>query len=128
MTSGDSVQQGWRPIRLRAIFINYLFADAAWLTLAKTPFEFMKIIAGLKAAAKSLAAQPKAESFRVAGKQIECLQCENILFHKKKASLNTARSSLSNTEWYDHEACILVCASCSHIEWFYDDIVSDKNA
>jgi len=86
----------------------------------------MKIIAGLKAAAKSLSTGPKAESFRAAGKQCECPHCENVLFHKKKASLNTALSSLSGTEWYDHEACILVCANCSRIGWFYDDLVADK--
>jgi len=32
----------------------------------------MKIVAGLKAAAKSLVSGPKAESFRVAGKQVVC--------------------------------------------------------
>ena len=86
----------------------------------------MNITAGLKAAAKALVARPKAESFRAGGKLVECRQCENILFHKKKASLNTALSSITGTEWNDREACILVCANCSRIEWFYDDLEAEK--
>jgi predicted nucleic-acid-binding Zn-ribbon protein len=86
----------------------------------------MNIVAGLKAAGKTLASGPKAESFRAAGKQIECPHCENILFHKKKVSLNTALSSLVNLEWTDREASVLVCANCSRIDWFYDDLTADK--
>jgi uncharacterized protein len=86
----------------------------------------MKITAGLKAAAKALVAGPKAESFRAGGKLIECPHCENVLFHKKKISLNTAFSSLANLEWTDREACVLVCANCSRIEWFYDDLTPEK--
>jgi hypothetical protein len=86
----------------------------------------MKITAGLKAAAKAMAAGPKAESFRAGGKLVECRQCENILFRKQKASLNTAFSSLTSTEWTDREACVLVCANCSRIEWFYDDLPAEK--
>ena len=85
----------------------------------------MKIVAGLKAAAKAFAGS-KAESFRAGGKQVECPHCENILFHKRKASLNTAFSSLTNTEWADRQACVLVCANCSRIEWFYDDLEEEK--
>jgi hypothetical protein len=86
----------------------------------------MKIVAGLKAAAKAFVV-PKAQSFRAGGELVECAHCENVLFHKKKASLNTAFSSLTNTEWSDREACILVCANCSRIEWFYDDIEEEKD-
>lgn len=82
----------------------------------------MRIAAGLKAAAKALVAGPKAQSFRAGGKVVECRHCENILFHKRKASLNTALSSLTSTEWADREACALVCANCSRIELFYDDL------
>ena len=52
----------------------------------------MKIGRRLKAAAANLLASPKAESFRAGGKLIECRHCENILFHKRRASLNTAVS------------------------------------
>lgn len=85
----------------------------------------MKIVAGLKAAAKALATGPRAESFHVAGKQVECPHCENILFHRRPVSLNTSLSSLTHTEWTDREASALVCANCSRIEWFYDELKPD---
>ena len=85
----------------------------------------MKIAAGIKAAAKAFVSGPKAESFRAGGKIVECPHCENILFHKKKASLNTAWSSLTGTEWMDREACALVCANCSRIELFYEDLAPE---
>ena len=88
----------------------------------------MNIVAGVKAAAKSLAAGPKAQSFRVAGKLAKCFDCGNVLFRKSKASLNSASSSMTNTEWTDYEACILVCANCSRIEWFYDDLKPKPDA
>ncbi len=79
----------------------------------------------MKAAAKAFVSDPKAESFRAAGKLVECRHCENTLFHKKKASLNTAFSSLAGTEWADKEVCVLVCANCSRMEWFYDDLKAE---
>ena len=85
----------------------------------------MKIAAGIKAAAKAFVAGPKAGSFRAGGKIVECPHCENILFHKKKASLNTAWSSLTGTEWTDREAFVLVCANCSRIELFYEDLTPE---
>ncbi len=88
----------------------------------------MKLVAGLKAAAKALVGGPPAESFRVAGKPVTCPHCGNILFRRRKASLNTAASAVTDTEWLDREACILVCANCSRIEWFYDDVKSEKDS
>ena len=82
----------------------------------------MNIGRGLKAAAKALVSGPKARSFRAGGKIVECRHCENVLFHQRKASLNTALSSLTSTEWSDREACVLVCANCSRMEWFFDDL------
>lgn len=95
-----------------------------WLNLKRLTKErnLMKIVAGLKAAKKALVAGPKAESFRAGGKLVECAHCENVLFLKKKASLSTSFSSLTNTEWLDPQACILICANCSRIEWFNDEL------
>ncbi len=87
----------------------------------------MNISAGLKAAAKSLVNGPRAESFRAGGKQVVCPHCENILFHRKKISMHTAFSSLVNLEWTDGEANVLVCANCSRIEWFYDNVETEKS-
>jgi uncharacterized protein len=81
----------------------------------------MNIASGLKAAAKALASGPKPESFRIGGKQLVCLHCENILFFKRSISMNTAFSALTGMQWANKEACALVCAKCAHIEWFEDD-------
>ena len=86
----------------------------------------MKITRGIKAAAKALVSPPSADSYRAGGKLVECPQCANVLFRKKKASLNTALSALTHTEWSDQEACVLVCANCSRIVWFYDDVEAEK--
>ena len=82
----------------------------------------MNIRRGLKAAAKALVSGPRPRQYRAAGKLVECRHCENTLFHKRKASLNTALSSLTNTEWTDEQACVLKCAHCSRLEWFADDL------
>lgn len=92
----------------------------------------MNILKGLKAAAKAYNSSASgvqksgSESFKVAGKLIECAHCENTLFHKNKFSLNTAVSSATNTEWSDKEASVLMCANCSRLEWFYDDLDAEE--
>lgn len=86
----------------------------------------MKIIRGLKAAAKALTAGPRAELFNVGGKLVTCAHCGNSRFHKTKASLNRAFSSLAGTEWLDKEASILICANCSKIEWFISDLRAEE--
>lgn len=63
---------------------------------------------------------PKARSFRVEGKQVVCPHCENILFHDRKAALNTRATELLGVAWTDREATLLVCANCTRIEWFLD--------
>lgn len=82
----------------------------------------MKLSRALKIVAKNLKSGPTASSYRAGDKLVECRQCENILFHKRKASLSTALSALTGTEWSDTEATVLVCANCSRLEWFLDDL------
>ena len=85
----------------------------------------MNVIAGLKAAVNSLASGPKAESFRAGVKQVTCPRCENVLFHKQRIILSTTGSAITNTEWLDRSVTVLVCANCSRIEWFYDDLKAE---
>jgi hypothetical protein len=68
-----------------------------------------------------LLSKPAARSFRVENKQVACPHCENILFHDRRASLNTAASELFNLAWADQQARVLICANCSRMEWFHDD-------
>ena len=65
-----------------------------------------------------LFSQPAARSFRVEGKQVVCPQCDNVLFHNRKASLNTSFTEMFNLAWSDREARVLICANCSRMEWF----------
>jgi uncharacterized protein with PIN domain len=65
--------------------------------------------------------KPAARSFRVEGKQVVCPQCDNVLFHDRKASLNTAVTEMFNLAWSDREARVLICANCSRLEWFLND-------
>lgn len=81
----------------------------------------MNITSGIKAAVKALVSGAKPESFRIAGKQLVCPHCQEAQFLKRKISMNTALSALTDTQWASKEACALVCAKCAHIEWFEDD-------
>jgi RNase P subunit RPR2 len=76
----------------------------------------------------ALLSGPKARSFRVVGKQVVCRHCENILFHDRKASLNTSASELFNVAWLDRQARVLICAHCTRLEWFHDsdEVVADE--
>jgi hypothetical protein len=65
-------------------------------------------------------AGPAARSFRVEGKQVVCPHCENVLFHDRKATLNTRASEFFGFAWADRQAKLLICANCTRIEWFAD--------
>ena len=80
-----------------------------------------QVIAGVKAAAKGLVT-PEPLVFRSADKVITCTHCGGLRFLKRPTSLNTAGSSLANVEWLDKRACALVCARCTRIEWYYEDL------
>lgn len=77
-------------------------------------------MAGLKAAGKALL-NPPPSKFSAGGKAISCLHCGHDQFERRKASLNTATSSMTGTDWMDKEAVALVCEHCSEIRWFYDE-------
>lgn len=87
----------------------------------------MKITNALKAAAKAFFSEEDPQSFHAGGKSIQCPHCRNVLFYIRKASLNTSFSTLTNTEWMDSEAAVLICANCSRMEWFLDEPEIDAN-
>jgi hypothetical protein len=80
------------------------------------------ILRGLKAAAKGFVTEEPLV-YRSANKIVTCAHCGGLRFFKRKASMNTAGSSLIGTEWLDKEACALICGQCTQIVWFYDDLV-----
>lgn len=84
----------------------------------------MKIVRGLKAAAKAFVAAPNGQSFRAGGKLVECPHCETILFRKAKVPLNPAMDAVLQGE--GGEACVLVCANCSRMQWFLADLKTEQ--
>jgi DNA-directed RNA polymerase subunit RPC12/RpoP len=80
-----------------------------------------RIIAGLKAGAKALVT-PEPQVFRSASKIVTCGHCGGHRFLKRRTSMNTAGSSLMQAEWLDKQACALVCARCTRIEWYDKDL------
>jgi predicted nucleic-acid-binding Zn-ribbon protein len=75
---------------------------------------------GLKAAAKALVAAPPPAPVTIARRALVCPHCEGTRFVTTKVSLNTRGSSFLNVEWLDKEASVMICASCTRMEWFYD--------
>jgi hypothetical protein len=57
------------------------------------------------------------------GKEIACLQCKNIHFHKGRALLNTRGMSFLGLDWLDEAAVILICTDCGFIHWFNRDVI-----
>ncbi len=80
-----------------------------------------RVVAGMKAAAKALVT-PEPLVFRSDNKIVTCAHCNGLRFLKRRVSLNTAGSSLISAEWLDKEACALICARCTRIQWFYEDL------
>lgn len=76
-----------------------------------------KIVARLSAAAKALVT-PEPLIFRSAGKVVKCHHCSGLRFVKRSVSMNTGDSELLGVAFLDPEACVLVCAKCSRLEWF----------
>lgn len=52
------------------------------------------------------------------GKPVLCPHCHGTQFKADMAQLNTALATLLNLDWTNHSAVILICASCSRIQWF----------
>lgn len=65
--------------------------------------------------------QTSAEVFRVAGRQVACPHCENTLFLKYTLGVHEYFPLLPETSRGRPVTC-LVCANCSRIQWFADDI------
>ncbi len=72
----------------------------------------------LKAGVTSLAEGTQPCGYSVAGRPVRCAHCGHEEFVPGRALLNTAARTFFKLDWTDPSATILVCAECSHIEWF----------
>jgi hypothetical protein len=59
-----------------------------------------------------------AHSFHIQGKNIICPQCGSDRFEMSSALLNTAGMTFFNLDWANRQAAILICTTCTHIQWF----------
>ena len=72
----------------------------------------------LKAGVAGLTEGTEPRAYSLAGKQVRCSHCGHEEFVPGRALLNTAARTFFKLDWTDPSATILVCADCSHIEWF----------
>jgi predicted nucleic-acid-binding Zn-ribbon protein len=60
--------------------------------------------------------------YAIAGKVIVCPHCGGQDFEEGSAQLNTPGLTFFNLDWANRSASLLICRTCSHIEWFLDDL------
>lgn len=70
---------------------------------------------GTKAFKQSL---DKKGEFVAGGKRVVCPHCNNVLFEKGEAQLNTQSATLFGLDWLNKSASILACTNCGLIQWF----------
>ncbi len=65
----------------------------------------------------------KHKYYRVAieGKKVICPFCQNDSFDVRDVQLNTPSSAFFDMQIIDQSATALLCGSCGHIEWFWND-------
>jgi hypothetical protein len=56
--------------------------------------------------------------FAAAGRVVRCTHCGGEEFSQTKALMNSTALSLADLDWLDRSATVLVCTSCSLIQWF----------
>lgn len=75
---------------------------------------------GLFSKAKRLFDSPDRfiRSYSAGGKKVVCPLCGNETFEMGTALLNTPGLTFLDLDWANRTAKILICAKCSHIQWF----------
>jgi hypothetical protein len=58
------------------------------------------------------------QHYHVAGKKVVCPHCREENFDTGTALLNTAGMTMLGLDWANRSAYLLICTSCSHVEWF----------
>ncbi len=58
--------------------------------------------------------------FSLSGRPVQCPHCGGSQFKCGEAQLNTALATLLNLDWIDRSANVLICTTCSQIQWFGD--------
>jgi hypothetical protein len=62
--------------------------------------------------------------YQTAGRDIHCTHCGGDTFALRTALLNTPGMTFFDLDWANRTATVLVCAHCSHLEYFLQTPVS----
>jgi len=75
------------------------------------------LIEGLKRGAKAIkeSLDTKGE-YTAGGKRVVCPHCNNVIFDKGEAQLNTQSATFVGLDWLNKSATVLVCTNCGLIQ------------
>jgi hypothetical protein len=68
--------------------------------------------------AKPASAESGPGEYSLSGKAVRCPHCGGSQFRAGEAQLNTAWATLLGLDWADRSATVLICTTCSQIQWF----------
>ena len=84
---------------------------------------FKSVKAAGKGFAKGYAEAGRPLCFRAGGKQVVCPHCENSLFHERALKVTQINFIFQQPP---SAVTALLCAHCSHIQWFGDTLESSE--
>ena len=58
--------------------------------------------------------------------RVVCPHCQNEVFEKGEAQLNTAVATFFNLDWANRSAHTLTCVFCGNIQWFAGSLIKLK--
>jgi hypothetical protein len=61
------------------------------------------------------------QHYSVAGTRVRCSHCGGEDFDAGSALLNTTGMTFLGLDWANRTANMLICTSCSHIDWFLEE-------
>ncbi len=60
------------------------------------------------------------QTVQIAGNELKCPICNNNLFRRRRAQMNSAIATFFNLDWTNRSATCYVCSKCTHISWFLE--------
>ena len=58
------------------------------------------------------------DRYQINAKQVVCTHCGGNTFHVSSCQLHTQGLTFFQLEWLGQSVYVLICDTCSHIEWF----------
>jgi uncharacterized protein with PIN domain len=60
------------------------------------------------------------QTVQIAGNELKCPICNNNLFRRRRAQMNSAIATFFKLDWTNRSATCYVCSKCTHISWFLE--------